>query len=73
MPNNHTFATKKVAKSLILGVKIFSIRQLFFSLLILSSLLTLNFIRYSFFETPKTIAESSTPNRRRQPNSFSHH
>lgn len=61
MPNNHTFATKKVAKSLILGVKFFSIRQLFFSLLILSSLLTLNFIRYSFFETPKTIAESSTP------------
>ena len=61
MPNNHTFTTKNVAKSFILGVKIFSIRQLFFSLLILSSLLTLNFIRYSFFETPKTIAESSTP------------
>lgn len=61
MPNNHTTSAKKAVKSFILGVKIFSIRQLFFSLLILSSLLTLNFIRYSFFETPKTIAESSTP------------
>lgn len=61
MPNNHTFATKKAAKSCILGVKNFSIRQFFFALLILSSLFTLDFIRQSLFNTPKTTAEGSTP------------
>ena len=61
MPNNHTTSAKKAVKSFILGVKILSINRIFFSLLILSSLFTLDFIRQSLFNTPKTAAESGTP------------